>query len=588
MNASTFAINRQVAKNYAIQEHFLTARLSKATNLYSRDLRGHYGCVNALEFSHNGSLLASGGDDHRTVIWRLSEALDDNHSSSSSYSVMKAKHMSNIFCLAFDCDNGKVISGGNDEQVIVHDLGTGDPSDVLPHEDAVYGVSPSPDEPSVLATACQDGAVRLYDLRKPPAESDPLILALHSGQPFHAAVFCPSSPRLLATANNKRGIGLWDARRPARLAMNYGEHSSAMSVRFSSDGRRLLALRRRKPPVLFNVDSPEPQVEFDHPGYYNSCTMKSCSFGGFGDEFAMSGSDDFNVYVWRIPEDGSQWVNRAQVTLKGHRSIVNQVRFCQKTGLAASAGVEKVIKIWSSLPLPGGKGGLNEDEGVPSRVLYTRGDYIRLTFESGDDDLREEHSSESTEENERMIAFFDSLVQKEVDGGFSSSDSSEESEGESIDEARESDSEDRKRAFQGEPGTISSLISNRRLYMARSRHVAKRRRRVDSDEESETMLKTGLVTRDSSSSSEEIEEDEVTNDVNNALIAPSSPPLRIELNGPTTNHEVDRDAIRAALQMVGEQLERDEGASSNVQMRKSTGGHFRRRYRGAGGEDGDD
>lgn len=35
-------------------------RLSTAENLYQRNLTGHYGCVNALEFSEGGQFLASG------------------------------------------------------------------------------------------------------------------------------------------------------------------------------------------------------------------------------------------------------------------------------------------------------------------------------------------------------------------------------------------------------------------------------------------------------------------------------------------------------------------------------------------------
>ena len=38
-------------------------------------------------------------------------------------------------------------------------------------------------------------------------------------------------------------------------------------------------------------------------------------------------------------------MSRAHAVLRGHRSIVNQVRFCPHNGLIASSGVEKVIKV---------------------------------------------------------------------------------------------------------------------------------------------------------------------------------------------------------------------------------------------------
>ena len=31
--------------------------------------------------------------------------------------------------------------------------------------------------------------------------------------------------------------------------------------------------------------------------------MKRCSFAGEGDQFAVSGSDDYNIYVWKLPTE---------------------------------------------------------------------------------------------------------------------------------------------------------------------------------------------------------------------------------------------------------------------------------------------
>lgn len=125
----------------------------------------------------------------------------------------------------------------------------------------------------------------------------------------------------------------------------------SMSVRFNATGTHILALRRRQSPVLFSVrvcificthydkisiaffgadgravdvyrltimmmtiaifQSPDPVAEFYHQDYYNSCTMKSCSFAGEGDQFVLSGSDDFNLYMWKVASFGGErgeWV----------------------------------------------------------------------------------------------------------------------------------------------------------------------------------------------------------------------------------------------------------------------------------------
>lgn len=81
--------------------------------------------------------------------------------------------------------------------------------------------------------------------------------------------------------------------------MRYGVEGSAqscMDVRFNSVGTRLLALKRRLPPVLYDVNSPNLICQFDQPGYYNSCTMKSCCFAGDDESYVLSGMSDSALY----------------------------------------------------------------------------------------------------------------------------------------------------------------------------------------------------------------------------------------------------------------------------------------------------
>lgn len=42
---------------------------------------------------------------------------------------------------------------------------SGETKDVFPHEDAVYGLSADPTNPSVFVSACDDGRLLIYDTR---------------------------------------------------------------------------------------------------------------------------------------------------------------------------------------------------------------------------------------------------------------------------------------------------------------------------------------------------------------------------------------------------------------------------------------
>ena len=151
--------------------------------------------------------------------------------------------------------------------------------------------------------------------------------------------------RLLVTANQNEGVALIDHRKPNKPIMRYGKkdkRQSAMCAKFSPDGTKIFSLGLKLSPVLYDISSPRALVEFDHPGYFNSCTMKSGAITDNG--YVLSGSDDFNVYVWKIPEflddfeKSTSYVKRADFVLKGHRSIVNQVRYNPVFNLYATSG----------------------------------------------------------------------------------------------------------------------------------------------------------------------------------------------------------------------------------------------------------
>ncbi|GFY50484.1 DDB1- and CUL4-associated factor 5 [Trichonephila inaurata madagascariensis] len=399
----------------------INRRFEFSKYLYSKDLFAHYGCVNAIEFSNDGEWLVSGGDDKRVLIWNIDKTL----SGCLQPKVMKGEHNSNIFCLGFSTSHTKLFSAGNDEQVLAHDVATGEILDVFFHDEAVYGLSVDPVNENIFASACDDGRILVWDIRL--SSNEPYTLA-SSASAYHAVMYNPVEPRFLATANAKDGVCLWDIRKPKVHLMKYGPtllSQSAMSVRFNSAGTHLLALRRRFPPVLYEITSPQPAAEFDHHEYYNSCTMKSCCFAGDKDQYILSGSDDFKLYVWKIPDSVNSkkgvWVSKAHFVLRGHRSIVNQVRYNNTYGILASSGVEKIIKLWSSFPLS-----YTDDHSayVSSkdclRKVYSHEEYINLVLENGQF-MSHDYSHHSVQEDPRMMAFFDSLVQRDIEGWTSDS-----------------------------------------------------------------------------------------------------------------------------------------------------------------------
>ncbi|KAB0801590.1 hypothetical protein PPYR_03776 [Photinus pyralis] len=473
-NPLGYVINRSLNDKFVIKNKLFKERLAQAKNLYRKDLFAHYGCVNAIEFSAEGELLISGGDDRRVLLWSLPDAI---HGKGAPIP-METNHISNIFCLAFDSKNSKIFSGGNDDQVIVHDLRIGSFVVKLLHKKPVYGLSVNPQSDFIIATAGDDGRILIFDIRE-SSTVDPLCVAKQKTG-FHSVMFNPFNSRLLATANSEEGISLWDYRKPREALIRYdcttGE-VSGISVCFNSSGSRLLALRRRLPPVLYATQSQNAICQFYHPQYYNSCTMKTCCFAGDNDEYILSGSDDFNLYMWHVPKDSSEW-GMPHVVLRGHRSIVNQVRYNKHSNLIASSGVEKMVKLWSTLPIGNWEGSLVKEHTETPRNVYSHEDYVYLVGHT-EQRISHDYSDQSVQEDSRMMAFFDSLIQREIEGWDSPSEVTVTTDSDS--DAQENNVVSieslhlRKRWFdenckKQKPNRITQLIAQKRKRLAKMAH----------------------------------------------------------------------------------------------------------------------
>lgn len=113
------------------------------------------------------------------------------------------------------------------------------------------------------------------------------------------------------------------------------------------------------------------------------------------------------------------------MVLYGHRSIVNQVRYNPQKCVIASSGVEKVVKLWHPFEVEGWTGTLTEESNAcdNARDLFSHDEYLSLVNTSGQN-MTHDYSNQNTTEDPRMMAFFDSLVQREIEG-WNSNDNSE-------------------------------------------------------------------------------------------------------------------------------------------------------------------
>ena len=286
--------------------------------------------VTALDFSADGTYLASGDAGGKIQVWKLGEAgvwadrtgpggkkrLPLEHSAEAIRSVHFFKDDSNILVTAGDNNqaivwklnlerailtkearqktshwplqheraviDAKFFPAQNGEQHHVYTLSgknaqrwmneTNDPKQIREHDDWVRDVSASQDG-KLLVTACADGTGRIWSTRSGPPIA---VLRGHRGS-VNRAIFSPIGDAVF-TASDDGTVRVWNFRAPEVLA---SLNDWALGAAFDSNGARVAITHETVTPCILELsnqntcpDSNVTRTDFDnnafsHPSWSN-------------------------------------------------------------------------------------------------------------------------------------------------------------------------------------------------------------------------------------------------------------------------------------------------------------------------------
>jgi eukaryotic-like serine/threonine-protein kinase len=299
-----------------------------------RSLAGHQKEAWALAFSHDGSLLASGSDDHTIKLWDVE---------SERELLTLTGHSQTVTALAFFHEVDRLASVSLDGKVILWDLTRTGPdrsqivanSSVLhAYDDHLRAVSVSSDGQH-LAVAGTNGLIHIWDVAEREVQFD---LVGHTG-PVHALAYS-TNPGVLASASADKTVRWWDPNSGAELRARNDKRPFAgvmRSVAFSTDGLLMAAGGDSRSVTLWSMNSWEVTMTMTgHP-----LTVRSVAFTPDFKTIA-TGCDDKKVRLWDTVT-GQQFY-----ALLGHSDRINAVAFSPDGKTLASCDHKGKILLWKT------------------------------------------------------------------------------------------------------------------------------------------------------------------------------------------------------------------------------------------------
>ncbi len=301
---------------------------AKETALFTE----HTGQVNALAFSHEENMLASGGFNSPIIqIW-------DMETKSKLSTLALTRSSNSLDALTFYGRTLISIDGRDDISYWQVDTGNKLLQSSL---DNSFDVVTFSQDGSNLAIADRNGKIHLWDTTTSSQQGTLKGHGDGDDSEIQALAFSPDG-KILASGSEDKTVKLWDTQNHTELGTLHGHLGWVTAMAFSEDGSILASGDANKIIKLWDVETRKARTTIT--GHKN--TINALTFAPYGGTrysgCLASGSADGTIRFWN-PINGKELTTFTN----GHIESVKTIAFSEDNTTLTSAALNGIVHVWS-------------------------------------------------------------------------------------------------------------------------------------------------------------------------------------------------------------------------------------------------